>query len=41
MNKLEIESAFLEMLKDQEKTAPNDEYLEKDMENIGEISWHE
>jgi UDP-glucose 4-epimerase len=37
MDKLEIESAFLEMLRDQEKAAPNDKYLEKDMENIGEV----
>ena len=37
VDKQEIESAFLEMLKDQEKTAPNDKILEKDMENIGEL----
>jgi len=37
VDKREIESAFLEMLKDQEKKAPNDEILEKDMENIGEL----
>ncbi|MHA1671127.1 MAG: DUF362 domain-containing protein [Promethearchaeota archaeon] len=37
VDKREIESTFLEMLKDQEKAAPNDEILEKDMEDIGEL----
>ena len=37
VDKQELESAFLEMLKDQEKNAPNDEILEKDMEDIGEL----
>jgi len=36
-DKQEIESAFLEMLKDQEKKAPNDEIFEKDIEDIGEL----
>ena len=37
VDKREIESAFLDMLKDQEKKAPNDEFLERDMEDIGEL----
>jgi UDP-glucose 4-epimerase len=37
VDKREIESAFLEMLKDQEKKAPNDKIYEKDMETIGEL----
>lgn len=37
VDKREIESAFLEMLKDQEKKAPSDKILEKDMEDIGEL----
>lgn len=37
VDKREFESAFLDMLKDQEKKAPNDEFLEKDMEDIGEL----
>ncbi|MHA1241862.1 MAG: hypothetical protein ACTSQU_13930 [Promethearchaeota archaeon] len=37
VDKREIEAAFLEMLKDQEKKAPSDKILEKDMENIGEL----
>jgi UDP-glucose 4-epimerase len=37
VDKREIESAFLDMLKDQEKKAPSDKILEKDMEDIGEL----
>ncbi|MFW9952734.1 MAG: hypothetical protein ACFFKA_21650, partial [Candidatus Thorarchaeota archaeon] len=37
VDKKEFQSVFLDMLKDQEKKAPNDEILEKDMENIGEL----
>jgi len=37
VDKQELESAFLEMLKDQEKKAPSDKILEKDMEDIGEL----
>ena len=37
VDKQEIESAFLDTLKEQEKKAPNDEFLEKDMEDIGEL----
>ena len=37
MDKREIESAFLEMLMDQEKKAPNDEVYKTDMEDIGEL----
>ncbi len=41
VDKGEIESAFLEMLKDQEKKAPNDEIYKTDMETIGEfqVQW--
>ena len=37
VEKQEIESAFLEMLKEQEKKAPNDEFYKTDMEDIGEL----
>ena len=37
VDKPKIESVFLEMLKDQEKAAPNDKIYEKDMETVGEL----
>jgi len=37
VDKQEIESVFLDMLKDQEKAAPNDKFLQEDMEDIGEL----
>ncbi len=41
VEKQEIESAFLEMLKEQEQKAPNDEIYKTDMETIGEfqVQW--
>ena len=37
VDKSKIESAFLEMLKEQEKTASIDKIYEKDMETVGEL----
>ena len=34
VEKQELESTFLEMLKDQEKAAPSDKIYEKDMETL-------
>ncbi|MHA2392657.1 MAG: DUF362 domain-containing protein [Promethearchaeota archaeon] len=37
VDKQELESTFLDMLKEQEKAAPNDKIYKKDMETIGEL----